>query len=59
MKSLMMVSASLIFAAALMLSGVVSAHAEVPDAKDVAVINSCLAGLGPIPVRKNMKRLAS
>jgi uncharacterized protein YecT (DUF1311 family) len=45
MKPLMMVGASLIFAAALTLSGVLSAHAEAPDAKDVAVINSCLTEL--------------
>src|ERR1700722_9916381 len=45
MKPLLMVGASLIFAAALTLCGVPSAHAEGPDAKDVAVINSCLAEL--------------
>jgi uncharacterized protein YecT (DUF1311 family) len=45
MKPLMMVGAPLILAAALVLSGVPSAHAETPDAKDVAVINSCLTGL--------------
>ena len=37
-----MVGGSLTFAVALMLSGV---PAETPDAKDVAVINSCLTGL--------------
>jgi hypothetical protein len=45
MKRLMMVGAPLALAAALALSGALAVHAEAPDPKDAAVINSCLARL--------------
>lgn len=45
MKRLMMVGAPLVLAVALTLSGALAVHAEAPDPKDAAVINSCLAGL--------------
>jgi uncharacterized protein YecT (DUF1311 family) len=45
MKRWTMVGAPLLLAAALTLSGALSARAEAADAKDAAIINSCLAEL--------------